>query len=145
MDARLLDLYSKAVDIPFTEEEIEYIKQKIPSNRFRIKYGFWKKSIKGLHLFYAIDYMPEQIRKSGVDHSMKVISTRLPNEIEYDEIIANFGACNRKYRIYFYKTIEEIIKEDKKYKIETPLEFIQEAINQKYTDETNDQRTSQSF
>jgi len=119
----------------FTEEETEFLKKKYPKKSFRIKYIIWKqKRTNGLYLAVFEDKNPHRIRKSAVDHSVEVIASRLPCDREYEELIANFGCSSRIITAYNYRTIEDVILEDKReYNIDTPQEYIDECRKRGYT------------
>jgi len=132
MEMNLLDLYGYPANKPFNDEEIKFLKKKISIRNFKVYYGFWKKSYKNLNIFLAIDHFPAQSRKSSVENSMEIIHTRELHPDEYDEIIHNYGRNNRKYQIWFYSNVDQLIKDDLKYGIKTPQSFIEQCETRGY-------------
>lgn len=120
---------------PFTQEEMDFLKTKFPKKKFRINYIIWKQERKnGLYLAVFEDRNPGRIRKSAVDRSVEVIASRLPCDREYDELIGNLGCSSRIISAYNYKTIEDVILEDKReYNVDTPQEYINECRKRGYT------------
>lgn len=130
----LLDLYSKPKEYKFTPKEIKFIKKHLPKHSFRVKYALYnKKSSKGLQIAFIIDTMPYQSRKSGVENYWTYICDRPITNIEYDELIENYGMNNRRFKVWYYKHIEMLILEDKKYNVETPADFIKICKDKGYT------------
>lgn len=123
----------------FTEEETAFLKKKFPKKKFRIKYIIWKQHRKnGLYLAVFEDCNPFRIRKSAVDHSVEVIASRLPCDKEYEELIGNLGCNSRIISAFNYRTIEDVIYEDKKeYGVDTPQEYINECRKRGYTQAPN--------
>jgi hypothetical protein len=118
-----------------TDEEKQFLRTNYPRKAFRIKYVIWnQKRTNGLYLSVFEERLTKRIRKTEVDNSVEVIASRIPSEIEYDEIISNFGCCSRLITAYHYETIEDVILEDKReYNINTPKEFIDECKKRGYT------------
>jgi len=128
----LLELGSKSEE--FSKEEIRFIKSKIPKQKYNIRYSIYNKtSSKNLYIAFVIDTMRNSVRRSGVENSWTTICERDLTNIEYDEMIKNFGTNNRRFKVYYYRHIEHLILEDKKYNIDTPEEFILKCKSLGYT------------
>lgn len=120
----VLDLYSKPPSYKFNEEEIELIKQYEPKSNYTIKYCIWKQHrINGKYICFAIE-LCRQARKSAFEHSVQVICERELTDVEYQEMIENFGTCNRRFLVYNFDNIEKVIAMDKLYNVKTPQQFI---------------------
>lgn len=112
----------------FTPDEIKFLKSKLPKKKWLVKYCIWKqKRINGLYILFIIDHFPNKIRKTAMDNSIEVISTRMLSDYEYNEVIENYGCNKRVYQCFDYATIESLIHEDKKCQAITPTEFINEC------------------
>lgn len=124
----LLELYSRNTKEVFLENEIEFIKTKVPIENFKIKYGFYNKvSKKSKQIVFIIDTMPNATRKSGVENYWDVCAQRNICELEYEELIQNYGCNNRRFIVWYYKTIEALIQDDLLYNLKTPPAFILKA------------------
>lgn len=81
-----------------THEDHQFIKKHINKNSYRALYAIYKKdSPKGCQLAWILDSDPFQQRKSGYLVQYEVIAMREINNIEYDEIIENWGCNNRRF------------------------------------------------
>ncbi len=121
----ILDLWSKPASYNFNEEEISFIKSKVPKKSYRAKYAIYKKdSPKGCPIAFILDSSPGCPRKSGYLVQYEVICERYLTNIEYQEIVENFGTNNRRFHEYLYRNIEQLQIEDKKYYLDTPEEFV---------------------
>src|SRR5690606_24162833 len=91
------------------------------------------KSSKGLYIGFVIDSMPFCPRRSGFENHWDFICERELNDIEYQEMLENYGSNNRRFRVWMYDVIERLQGDDKKYDIETPAEFVQRCKDKGYT------------
>jgi hypothetical protein len=125
----LLDLYGKPIDKRFTEEEIDFIKTKIPQGAYEIFYFFYKKQSRlNAYIGYGIDQSPRTMRRTPAINSWEIISRRKLNNMEYQEAIENYGTRNRRFIVWYFKTIEDLIQWDAEFNEKTPKEFVKMAI-----------------
>lgn len=130
----IYNLWSKPLDQKFTETEIEYLKKQFPKKKFLIKYGVWKQERKNeKYITFIIDNTPYRIRPCAADRSIEVIATRKITNIEWLEELQNFGCNSRVMQAWNYKYIEQLIKGDKRYGIETPEIFIEYCKKKGYS------------
>lgn len=125
---KLLDLAEKPVGYTFNKEEISLIKKHYPKSKMKVKYATYKlDSYKGLYVGFFIDLIPHAPRRSGIENHWNFFCERELTNIEYNEVIENFGMYNRRFIIYQYRYVESLILEDKKYNVETPNDFIKKC------------------
>lgn len=130
----LLDLYCKASNEKFNNEEIEFIKKNVPKNSFSTKYALYKKkSYKNAYIAFIIDREPNARRRSGVENHYEFICSRPLSEMEYEDEINNYGTNNRRFTMWYYSGIEALIDSDKQMGAETPKEFIERCKREGYT------------
>jgi len=109
----------------FTEKEKAFLKKHYPKSRWLIKYALFRQhSPQGKYVCFIIDTMPNQERKGGIQNLWDIIDTRPICNTEYEELIENLGCNNRRYEVWYYKAIEQLIEADKRYDIDTPEIFI---------------------
>lgn len=131
---KIFNLYCKPAKEQFTEEEVKFLKRHLPKSKWRIKYAFYNKySSKGCYITFIIDGEPNAVRRSGVENYWTIICERPLSNIEYDEVIRNFGTNHRRFKVWYYDCIEALIQEDKKYYVETPKEFVKQAKEKGYS------------
>ncbi len=131
----IMELYSKPASYKFSIEELSFIKKHLKEKRhkYRIRYAFYnKKSFKGKQIAFIIDSNYNG-RKSGVENNWEYFSEREISNIEFQEIVENFGTNKRRFEVWYYKNIEALIEDDKKYNIDTPVEFIKECKKRNYS------------
>ena len=130
---KLQELFSKPTTYKFNKEELDFIKTKIVREHYLIKYAFYRKvSSKKCYVTFIIDSYHCSPRRSGVENNWEIICTRPISDIEFDEIIENFGCNIKRFQVFNYKTIEFLIMEDLKYNIQTPQKFIDECMKRGY-------------
>lgn len=130
----LIKLWSKPISYKFTEREIAFIKKHNPKHQYKVKYAFYnKKSSKGLYLAFIIDSAAHSPRRSGIENYWTYIAERPLTNIEYQEMIENFGSNNRRFLVFYYRDIEYLMLEDKKYNVETPEEYVKLAKAKGYS------------
>lgn len=109
----------------FDDEQVKILKSWHPKSKYLIKYATWKQERKNdMYILFIVDQMPNRVRKSAVDHSIKVVCTRELTDDEHTECVQNIDCWNRVMRTWSYKTIEQLIEDDQNIGIETPQEFI---------------------
>lgn len=119
------ELWSKPVEYQFTEDEVKFLKTQWKKSSMIGRYAIYKKpSHKKLYLAFFIDLMPSSPRRSGVENMWDFREERPLTNIEYDEVIRNYGRNNRRFITWSYRTIENLQVEDRKYNIETPERFV---------------------
>lgn len=122
---KLADLSSRPFSEQFTDEEINFILEHSRIKEGLVKYCIWKQHRhNGCYIFFAMDFMPFRVRKSGIDNSLEVVSTRKLTELEKLEQAQNYGTNSRIIEGYNYRDIENLIDEDLKYDVQTPEKFI---------------------
>jgi len=125
---RLLDLCNEPRDQPLSKEDVSFIKDNVPIESYKVKYGIWKQVRRnGKCIIFIIDSEPLRLRKCAADHSIEVVCTRELTLKEYDEEIQNWGCNNRVMKTWGYEHVENLIADDKKYGIETPEKFIEKC------------------
>lgn len=130
---KILDLYSKPASYKFSDRELKFIKRHEPKHKFLIRYCFYRgKSKDNLYIGFVIDMIPNGPMNKGYSNKLECFCTRKISDIEYQEAIENFGTWNRRFRIWWYRDIEQLQLEDQKYNIETPEEFVNECIKRGY-------------
>lgn len=134
MDKWLDEIWDKPKNQLLPPEDIAYLKSKFPKSNWKAQYAFYRKTSKfDCYITFIIDQMPYCPRRSAVQNNWEVICERGITNIEYDELINNWGCSNRRFIVYHYKYIEQLQVEDKKYYIDTPIEFVEEAKKRGYT------------
>lgn len=129
----ILDLYSKPASYKFNDEELKFIKSRVPKHSMNAKYCIYKmKSTYNLYIGFIIDQQPGAWRRSAYMNQWEVIAERPLCDIEYDEMIQNFGTHHKRFIVWKYRRIEELIHEDEKYGLKTPEDFIQECRRRGY-------------
>ncbi len=98
-------------------------------------YAFYnKKSFKDKHIALIIDRQPNVPRRSGVMNNWDIVSKRDLTNIEYDEEIENYGCCNRRFTVWYYQYIEQLVQQEKEcYNVDVPEKFIRLAKEKGYT------------
>lgn len=130
---QVLELYRKPASYKFSDEEIKLIKKYTPKSGFKIKYAFYnKKSYKGKYIVFIIDYMPTSYRRSGVENNWEYFCEREISDVEYLEQIQNFGCNKRRFVVWDYKKIEQLIADDLLYNVKTPEAFVNECRKRGY-------------
>lgn len=130
----ILELWKKPSSYKFNQEELKSIKEHIRKNSYKAKYAIYKPvSSKDIYIGFFIDSEPYSVRKSGIENNWNFICERDITNIEYQELIANFGTNKRRFIVYQYKYIEQLIMDDNKYNIRTPEIFVEKCICLGYT------------
>ena len=130
---QVLELYSKQESYKFSDEEIKLIKKHTPKSGFKIRYAFYNKnSYKEKYIVFIIDSMPTSYRRSGVENNWEYFCEREISDIEYLEQIQNFGCNKRRFTVWNYQKIEQLIADDLLYNVETPEAFINECRKRGY-------------
>ena len=131
---KLNTLWNRPVNQKFTPEEIKFIKKFVPKSSYRVKYAIYKPvSIKDLYIGFFIDSDPNARRRSGILNHWNFLYERELTNIEYHEVIENYGSNNRRFLVYHYRHIEHLILEDLKYNVATPAGFVKECKRLGYT------------
>ena len=124
----LQSLFDKPTSQQFTKEEIEFLKKNLPRRKWRAKYAIYKpKSKLGKQIAFIIDHVPFAPRKSGMDNLYEWIEERLLTDSEYDWVIGNWGTNTRRFTIWEFRSIEELIQDHQAYNpvIKVPDKFIE--------------------
>ena len=121
------ELYNMPVEYKFSEEEIQTIMEAEPKDNYKFLYGVWKqKRHNGLYLWAAIDQMPSCPRQSAFLRSSHIVGSRFLDDIEYREMIENYGRRNRRFVVWHYTDLETLIKDDYRYEVITPKEVVEQ-------------------
>lgn len=95
-------------------------------------YGIWKQERRNkMYLIFIINTKPHKNR-SALLRSVDTIETRSLTDQEIHEL--KQGKGTRSLICWYYLTIEQMIREDQKFNIKTPLKFINVCLNRGYTD-----------
>ena len=112
----------------FSEKEMNFLKQMYPRSRFAVVYAFFKGwSDKKLPCQVIYDSHPESPRRSGVQNLYEFVCKRPVSDDEYDDLIGNLGTNNRRFKVYSYSNLEEVIAEDVRLGAVTPEKYKTEA------------------
>jgi hypothetical protein len=130
---RLLDLFSKPIDEQFTDEEITFIKKYVKKSDYKVFYCLRKKSNRDLYVALIIDSSYNKGRRTLAWNSYDKICSRDLTNGEYQEIIENYGSNNRVLKVYYYKSVEYLIKSDSMYNVVTPPEYIEKCKEMGYS------------
>lgn len=131
---KVMELYSKPITYKFSDEEIKLIKKYKPKSSFKVIYAFYNKnSYKKRYIVFIIDCIPNSARRSGVENNWEYFCEREISDLEYLEQIQNFGCNKRRFIVWNYEKIEELIAGDLLYKVKTPDEFINECKKRGYS------------
>ncbi len=134
----ILDLYSKPVSYQFSTEETEEIKKHFKKSDIRVKYCIYNKhSKRGTYIGVLFDLIPLAPRRSAYMNYWKVMAERPCSELEYEELVANFGCNRRRFIVYPYKTIDFLQKEDALYQVKTPSVFVKKCMELGYVEPKN--------
>ena len=132
----LIDLYTKSVDYQFTPDEIEKIKKASPKHEYEVRYCIYKpKSNKDMYITLVFDTKCTSTRRSGVANQWEEICRRKVTTKEWMEFIENFGTNNRRFKVFTYKYIDILIKDDKAFGVDTPKEFIDVCKERGYVEQ----------
>lgn len=132
---KIMDLHDKPRSEKFTEEELGIIRDHLGKdrNKYVCKYAFYNKpSSKKLHIAFIIDTMHGS-RRSGIENNWDYHVSRPISDLEFEEVVQNFGCNLRRFIVYYYRDVEHIIKEDQLYDVETPQKFIDECKRRGYS------------
>ncbi|SFS30523.1 hypothetical protein [Lutibacter maritimus] len=130
----IMELWSKPTTYKFSSDEIAFIKKHTSKNSYKVKYALYNKhSSQGKYIAFIIDSNPNATRKSGMENFWTYIAEREITIIEYDELIANFGCNNRRFQVWYYKSIDHLILDDLKYSVKTPERFVKVCKEKGYT------------
>jgi hypothetical protein len=123
----LMRLYAIPRNEKFSEGETEFIfseLKKVKVNH-RVKYGIYKKPSKfNAQIAVIIDTMCNSSRRSGAENNFDFVCERQITDLELHELAENWGCNTRRFICYYYKTIDALIVDDKKYNIDTPHKFV---------------------
>lgn len=119
---RMLDLYHPN---PKTPEERAFIKSNLKKSDKRIIYFIWnQKRHNEKYYGILIDTDCKSDRKSAVWKAIKIIAERDLCDIEFEEIVDDYGCNNRRYEAFNYSTIDELVEGDSRYGITTDKEIV---------------------
>jgi hypothetical protein len=125
----LLDIYSRPVEHTFTPSERNMIANHFVRKPPKVHYAFYnKKSYKEAIFTVIYDREPNAIRRSPLLNNWDIICSRKLCQEELDEMIVNFGCTHRRFTVWYYKTIEDLILADEEYGIVTPIQYVKQAI-----------------
>lgn len=124
----ILDLYSKPVSYKFSVEEFDFIKKNLEKEKHKhtIKYAFSKKEANKNQIIFVIDSNSNG-RKSSVENFWEVFSERPISDIELEEEAHNFGINKKRFTVFKYQNIENLILDDLEYDVQTPIDFVKEC------------------
>lgn len=130
---KLLDLYSKPMGEKFTDEEISFIKKYVKKSDYKVFYCLRKKSNKDLYVAFIIDSAWSKGRRTLAWNSYDKICERELTNVEYHEIIENYGSNNRVLEVFYYKSVEYLVDADLRYNVNTPEEYIEKCREMGYS------------
>ena len=121
----------------FNFDEFSFLKKKLSKKNWKISYAIFKqKSFNNTYVTFIIDYFPSSGRRSAAQNSWLIISQRSPNKLEFEELINNYGTQHRRFKVWYYSNIEQLMQDDLKYGIHTPKDFIDKCKQLGYTGDT---------
>lgn len=130
------ELYSMPANRKFNPLELNVIREELKKERsgYVIKYAFYRKhSSKGAYVAFIIDQSANAVRKSGVENNWEVFSKRPISDIEFEEMVENYGCNIQRFKVWYYRDIEALIQDDLKYNIITPERFVDECRKRGYS------------
>jgi hypothetical protein len=132
-DKKYLELWNKTDD--FTEKEVVFLKKYIRKRNYKVNYGFYNKvSSKKMQIAVIFDLIPNQIRKTGVENNWEIICSRPITEKEIEEFIRHyFKGSFKRFLVFYYKSIDKLIHDDKKLGATTPEVFIEQCKKKGYS------------
>lgn len=143
---RLEALYNAPKDKPLDELDVKWLMKMLPRNQFSIKYVIYKKqSHFDTYLGIMQDSMNSCPRRSGVENHWETIESRSLTNTEWKEVCQNYGSSNRRFTLWQYKAIEDLIIEEKKYNVKVPQKFIDKAKELGYTKAKKDPQVRMQF
>ena len=122
-----LELFSKPITHKFSKEEKDIIRSSFKKSDVLIKYGIIRKPVTLPPIAFLIDFMPYSDKVSFVERQLDIISKRKISDLEYEELVSNYG-MRRRFKIWNYYAIEFLQEEDNLYGVETPQIMIDECM-----------------
>lgn len=130
----MCDLYGKPVSYKFNAKEIAFIKKNTPKKNYKIKYAIYNKtSSKNLYIAFIIDQMPYSPRRSAIENNWDIIAEREISNLEYHEMIQNYGTNHRRFKVWYYRNVETLMQDDLRYNVTTPDVFVKKCKNLGYS------------
>lgn len=127
------DLYCKPIDYKFSKEEVDFLMEEVQKYGLCAYYAFYRKKSKyNTPISFIIDRMSRSVRKSLVMNNYEVVASRDLSEDEIREQAQNFGCNNRRFTSWNYENIQQVMEEDAKYDVVTPLKFVKECKKRGY-------------
>lgn len=124
---KLDELYNKPKTYQYNLRELNFIKKHNKRHNYDCYYVIYKKESKK-PIGFVIDSFYNAPRPSGVMNSWEIIAKRSISDLEWEEECQNFGCNNRRFKVYWYKSITALIQDDLKYGIHTPKIFVDECV-----------------
>lgn len=132
-------LHLKPVSYKFTPFEVKLILEYLRGKRMKVYYAILKKS-RGLgQVVYAIDEMPITPRRSPILNQWDIIVTKSIPESDLLDLAENWGTHHRRFKVWNYECIEDLIYADSKLGIKTPEKFIKRCKELNLTRKVNPQ------
>lgn len=74
------------------------------------------------------------MRRSGVENNWEIISTRKKTDKEIEQFITHyFRNSFKRFLVFYYKSIDRLIQDDKTLEAITPGDFIEKCIKKGYS------------
>lgn len=129
---KYFDLWNKMED--YTDDEFKFLKKYIKNKNFKVHYGFYRKeSSQGKQIALIIDTMANT-RRTAVENNWDIIYTREMTVLEIEEYINFFfRQTMKRFWVYYYKTIDKLIEDDKILGAKTPDNFIEMCRKKGYS------------
>lgn len=104
--------------------EVKFLKREIPKSKFRLFYAVWNQKRKNnAYLCVIIDCNNGTRRRAALFNSIKIIVERSLCEAEYHEEIQNFGGFSRRFKVFNFKSLDEVTEFDAFFDLEVPAEY----------------------
>lgn len=118
-------IYKQPKNVLFSDDQIEILKKWYPKTKFDINFATWKqKRHDEAYILFIIDLAPGRRRKCAMDHSINVVATRELTDSEHFEVLQNIDCWNRVMRTWSYRTIEDLIEDERRNGNIVPDKFI---------------------
>ena len=128
---KLIDLSSKPHTYNFNKSELEFIRNNVNTDNWKVHYCIYNKHSPSNRYFgLVIDYMSNNPRNiTPKFYGMNVICSRFLNTKELEYEYENYGTRNRRFHLYWLDNVHWIIDMDRQYNVETPIKFIEACNN----------------
>lgn len=132
-------LYDKPVSYKFTPFEIKLILEYLKGKRMKVYYAILKKS-RGLgQVVYAIDDDPRCPRHSPILNQWDIVAIKNIPESDLLDLAENWGTHHRRFKVWNYECIEDLVSSDSSLGIKTPEKFIKRCKELNLTRKVNPQ------